>query len=167
MKDDDVYTPTDCFLTFPFPINWQAHPGLEEAGQAYYEFRAELMMIADEGLTKTYNRFHDPEEAAAAILTLRELHTKMDRAVLESYGWNDIDTTCEFILDYDVEEDSEAGKRKKKKPWRYRWPDAVRDEVLARLLELNAKRAQEQDKDESPTQRKKKKDTAPLEGGLF
>ena len=29
----------------------------------------------------------------------------------------------------------------KKKPYRYRWPDEVRDEVLARLLQLNADRA--------------------------
>ncbi|MBE3132123.1 MAG: hypothetical protein IMZ55_01510, partial [Acidobacteria bacterium] len=32
----------------------------------------------------------------------------------------------------------------KKKPYRYRWPDDVRDEVLARLLELNAERAKEE-----------------------
>ena len=31
-----------------------------------------------------------------------------------------------------------------KKPYRYRWPDAIRDEVLARLLELNADRAAEE-----------------------
>ena len=167
MKDDLRYTPSDCFETFPFPDSWKPHTQLEEAGQAYYEFRADLMVKNDEGLTKTYNRFHDPEEMAAEILTLRELHAKMDSAVLEAYGWNDIDTACKFILDYEVEEESETGKRKKKKPWRYRWPDAVHDEVLARLLELNAQRAQEQDRDESPTQRKKKKDTAPLEGGLF
>jgi hypothetical protein len=29
-------------------------------------------------------------------------------------------------------------------PWRHRWPDDVRDEVLARLLELNAERAREE-----------------------
>jgi hypothetical protein len=29
---------------------------------------------------------------------------------------------------------------KRKPPWRHRWPDAVRDEVLARLLALNAER---------------------------
>jgi hypothetical protein len=28
---------------------------------AYYEFRAALMVRNDEGLTKTYNRFHDPD----------------------------------------------------------------------------------------------------------
>ena len=30
----------------------------------------------------------------------------------------------------------------KKKPYRYRWPDSVRDEVLARLLDLNHQRHQ-------------------------
>lgn len=32
----------------------------------------------------------------------------------------------------------------KKKPWRYRWPDEVHDEVLARLLALNAEPAAEE-----------------------
>ncbi|MGC8541828.1 MAG: hypothetical protein ACP5QA_14550, partial [Phycisphaerae bacterium] len=27
-----------------------------------------------------------------------------------------------------------------KKPWRYRWPDETRDEILARLLQLNQQR---------------------------
>ena len=31
---------------------------------------------------------------------------------------------------------------KQKLPWRYRWPDEVRDDVLARLLALNATRAE-------------------------
>lgn len=34
-------------------------------------------------------------------------------------------------------------KRRRKKPWRYRWPDDLRDEVLARHLKLNAERAEE------------------------
>ena len=62
----------------------------------------------------------------------------MDRAVLDAYGWSDVPTECEFLLDYEVDEEESS---RKKKPWRYRWPDEVRDEVLARLLELNAERA--------------------------
>lgn len=100
------------------------------------------MVRNDEGLTKTYNRFHDPYENDPDILKLRELHAAMDRAVLDAYGWTDIPTDCEFILDYEIEDEEEWGN--KKKPWRYRWPDDVRDEVLARLLELNAKRAKEE-----------------------
>jgi hypothetical protein len=103
------------------------------------------MIRNNEGLTKTYNRFHDPEERDPDILRLRELHSEMDRAVLDAYGWTDISTHCEFILDYEDDEEEEGGsKRKKKKPWRYRWPDEVRDEVLARLLELNKQRYEEE-----------------------
>jgi hypothetical protein len=74
----------------------------------------------------------------------------MDRAVLDAYGWTDLKPTCEFLLDYQDEEDEDAeGEtgstgRTRKKPWRYRWPDDVRDEVLARLLELNRRRAEEE-----------------------
>ena len=53
----------------------------------------------------------------------------------------DIPTDCEFILDYEIDEEEWGDK---KKPYRYRWPDEVRDEVLARLLELNAERAKEE-----------------------
>ena len=95
-------------------------------------------MRNDEGLTKTYNRFHDPYENDAEIAKLRELHAAMDHAVLDAYGWTDIPTDCEFLLDYEIDEE-EWGNRKK--PYRYRWPDDVRDEVLARFLELNAERA--------------------------
>ena len=111
------------------------------AGGDYYDFRAELMVESDEGLTKTYNRFHDPEERDPGILRLRELHAEMDRAVLDAYGWTDIPTDCEFLLDYEIDEEEWGNK---KKPWRYRWPDEVRDEVLARLLALNAERAKEE-----------------------
>ena len=59
-------------------------------------------------------------------------------AVLDAYGWTDIPTDCEFLLDYEIDE---ATWGRKKKPYRYRWPDTVCDEVLARLLALNAERA--------------------------
>ena len=140
MKDDLRYTPSDCFETFPFPVDWQINPQFEKTGKAYYDFRAQLMIAHDEGLTKTYNRFHDPEESSPEIAKLRKLHSEMDRAILDSYGWSDISTDCEFILDYGVDDDDSG----RKKPWRYRWPVEVHDEVLARLLELNAARAIEE-----------------------
>jgi hypothetical protein len=99
------------------------------------------MVKNDQGLTKTYNRFHDPDERDPGILKLRELHAAIDRAVLDAYGWSDIPTDCEFLLDYEIDGEEWGDK---KKPWRYRWSDEVRDEVLARLLELNAQRAQEE-----------------------
>ena len=141
IKDDLRYTPSDCFETFPFPDGWNTYLNLEHAGTAYYQYRANLMVRCDEGLTKTYNRFHDPDEANPGIAILRDLHSAMDRAVLDAYGWTDIPTDCEFLLDYEIDEE-EWGTRKK--PYRYRWPDDVRDDVLARLLELNAERANEE-----------------------
>jgi len=138
MKDDLRYTPSDCFETFPFPESWETDPTLEGVGETYYNFRAALMVKRDEGLTKTYNRFHDPYERDPEIGQLRALHTEMDRAVLHAYGWDDIPTECEFLLDYEIDEETQGTKRK---PYRYRWPDDVRDEVLARLIELNGERA--------------------------
>jgi hypothetical protein len=144
MKDDLRYTPSDCFETFPFPEDFKTDPHLEAAGQAYYEFRAALMVKNNEGLTKTYNHFHDPDEPSADVGKLRQLHAAMDRAVLDAYGWTDLKPTCTFLLDYEEEDDEESGGRRRKKPWRYRWPDDLRDEVLARLLELNKRRAEQE-----------------------
>ncbi len=144
------YTPTGCFETFAFPDDWKTIATLESAGRNYYEFRAALMVRNNQGLTATYNRFHDPDERSPDILKLRELNAAMDRAVLDAYGWKDLEPTCEFLLDYeeDEEEDGEdaasSRSRGRRKPWRYRWPDDLRDEVLARLLALNRARAEEE-----------------------
>lgn len=143
MGDTLRYTPSDCFETFPFPENWETNPTLETVGKTYYEYRATLMVRNNQGLTDTYNRFHDPDERHPDILQLRLLHAQCDRAVLDAYGWTDISTDCTFLLDYEDEEDDEnTSKRQKKKPWRYRWPEEIHDEVLARLLELNQQRAE-------------------------
>ena len=141
LEDRPRYTPSDCFETFPFPEDWESLPDLEATGAAYYDFRAALMVEKGEGLTKTYNRFHDPEERDPRIVELRALHAAMDRAVLDAYGWTEIPTDCEFLLDYEIDEETWG---RKKKPWRYRWPDDVRDDVLARLLALNSERAVEE-----------------------
>jgi len=150
------YAPTDCFETFPFPPNFDTDPRLEAVGKAYYEFRAALMVRHNEGLTKTYNHFHNPPSEPTTLDTeqlrdvekLRALHADMDRAVLDAYGWTDLKPTHEFLLDYVDEEDDDAEEfgraRRRKKPYRYRWPDDFRDEVLMRLLRLNAERAAEE-----------------------
>jgi len=115
------------------------------------------MVKNNEGLTDTYNRFHDPNERAPEVLKLRELHAAMDRAVLDAYGWTDIPTDCDFFLDYEIDEETWGTK---KKPYRYRWPDAVHDEVLARLLELNQVRAQAEARPAVAATNKPKKETA-------
>jgi N-6 DNA Methylase len=142
MKDDLRYTPSDCFETFPFPPNWETNPELETIGKTYYEYRAQLMVQNNQGLTDTYNRFHNPDEDNPDILKLRQLHAEMDKAVLAAYRWEDINPTCEFLLDYEEEESIEESTRSRKKPYRYRWTEDTHDEVLTRLLALNKERAQ-------------------------
>ena len=144
MKDDLRYTPSDCFETFPFPVGYESNAALEQAGKAYYDFRAELMIRDGVGLTKTYNRFHDPNEDSPDIQRLRESHAAMDRAVLDAYGWQDIQPVCAFFPEFDDEEEEDEGGRPKKKKYRHRWPEDIHDEVLARLLDLNRQRAHEE-----------------------
>ena len=96
------------------------------------------MVRNNEGLTKTYNRFHDPNELSPDIVKLRELHAAMDRAVLDAYGWTDLQPTCDSSSTTRRTRTTGVRPAARKKPWRYRWPDDFRDEVLARLLELNA-----------------------------
>ncbi|GLR68266.1 hypothetical protein GCM10010909_29470 [Acidocella aquatica] len=135
MKDDLTYTIEDCFRTFPFPADFETDPDLEAAGEAYHAFRAQLMIARKEGLTKTYNRFHARGENGADIARLRSLHQEMDVAVLRAYGWDDLADRAgpEFI-------DQEADEGKTPKT-RLDWPSDFKDEVLARLLALNAERA--------------------------
>jgi hypothetical protein len=189
MKDDLNYSPSDCFETFPFPAallvpsvsdptRESTRQSLEAIGEHYHRLRAELMVSNNEGLTSTYNRFHDPSETSPELLELRRLHGEMDQTVLQAYGWSNVPTACGFGLDYlDTEEDAQlpdelqeridsgelffwdagdaldfqgqleaygAISGRRKLPWRYRWPDAVRDDVLARLLALNAERYAEE-----------------------
>lgn len=140
-EDRPVYTPSDCFETFPFPPRWEGDTRLAATGQAYYECRAKAMVRCHEGLTDIYNRLHTLEEPDDAILELRDLHARLDRAVLAAYGWSDIPVSYDFLPEYEGQEEISLGRAK---PLRYRWPDAVRDEVLARLVELNAERAREE-----------------------
>jgi hypothetical protein len=135
MEDRLRYTPSDCFRSFPFPANFESDPALEAAGEAYHAFRAYVMIQRNEGLTKTYNRFHASGESASDITRLRTLHGEMDVAVLRAYGWNDL---ADRAVPEFIEQDADEGKTPKT---RLDWPAAFKDEVLARLLALNAERA--------------------------
>ena len=150
----------ECFNNFPFPLKPTSTQNLYDLSFTYHENRRQLMIGMQLGLTKTYNLFHSNaimaksvnekdkqvaalrkhlantpntisfEEAIKDILKLRVLHVQMDLAVLDAYGWNDIQLLHDFYeVDYLPEND------------RIRYtihPDA-RKEVLKRLLELNHK----------------------------
>jgi len=149
MKDDFTYAVDDCFGSFPFPLSYEVSPELETAGDAYHNHRAALMVARNEGMTKIYNRFHDPAETAGDIQRLRELHAAMDRAVLQAYvssarseedayKWLDFVARAEPIFLDETNEDDHTYQG------RLFWPSDFRDEVLACLLELNAERHAEE-----------------------
>lgn len=138
MEDRLRYAPSDCFETFPFPHGYETDPAMEAAGQTYHDHRAALMVAANEGMTKTYNRFHNVDERSESIRRLRELHDEMDRAVLRAYGWHDLadELRPEFLTEETEDDHTYQG--------RYFWPAEARDRVLARLLALNAERHAEE-----------------------
>jgi len=151
------YTISDVFVNYPFPKNLteEIEVELEKIGKEYHEFRRQLMLDMQLGLTKTYNLFHDKdcnsidiekaknirefksaklqipiEEAVERIEKLRTLHKQMDEAVLKAYGWTDINLAHNFYeVDYLPENDRV----------RYTIFPEARKEILKRLLELNHK----------------------------
>jgi hypothetical protein len=127
LRLDARYTPSDCFETFPFPEDMSS---LEKIGEQYHVHRQSIMLVRQEGLTKIYNRFHNPEETAADIERLRTLHQEMDEAVARAYDWTDL------RLDHDFHETKQGV--------RFTLSEAARREVLDRLLELNHRRYAEE-----------------------
>jgi hypothetical protein len=121
------YTKARCFDTFPMP-----NPSLptEGSGNRYAAHRSDTMLAREEGLTKIYNRFHNPKETTEDIRRLRELHIEMDHAVAAAYGWTDLDLGHGF--------------HETKQGVRYTLSEAARREVLGRLLKLNHERYAEE-----------------------
>ena len=78
MRTDISYTPTDCFETFVQPTPTEEIGCL---GGELHAHRTSLMLDRQEGLTKTYNRVHDPDEHADDIVRLREIHVALDHAL--------------------------------------------------------------------------------------
>jgi hypothetical protein len=127
LRCDPRYNPTTCFETYPFPPAWPQLPDLHTLGERYHQHRSALMQRRGEGLTTTYNRFHDPDEPAADIHELRRLHAELDRAVLIAHAWQDL------LPHAHAQFQRLPGDTRT----RLRWPTAVADEVLARLLAAN------------------------------
>ncbi len=127
LKKDPRYLVSDGFETFPQPLDVTL---CEELGKSYYKHRNMVLVVHREGLTKTYNRFHDPGESDADIQKLRDLHVEMDNAVAVAYGWSDLDLGHGF--------------HETKQGTRFTISEVARREVLARLLKLNHERYAEE-----------------------
>jgi hypothetical protein len=128
MRTDVNYSPSDVFLTFPRP---EPTERLAEIGRTLNAERHEIMLRRDLGLTKLYNLVNDPNTADAAdadVARMREIHTELDHAVMDAYGWGG-----------DVEPDH--GFHTYRQMTRWTVSAAARVEILDRLLEENLRRA--------------------------
>lgn len=130
MKTDLRYTASDCFETFPFPVEDPRAilPDLEARGEELYAARAAFMVETDQGLTKTYNALKDPGCTDQRILALRTLHERLDAAVLAAYGWSDLPVPA-----YCISSDSDRTALQ-----------SFEDEVIDRLFVLNAERTRKE-----------------------
>ena len=120
MKGDLRYSTKDGLLTFPFA---ERSDNLDDTAKSLYEYRSEVLLSREIGLTELYNMFHDSENTKQEIVKLRELHNKLDNAVLLAYGWNDIRIQREFIT-------TEYGLR-------YEPNINIKNKIIARLFVLN------------------------------
>jgi hypothetical protein len=129
LGDQLCYTGSSCYENFPFPSPCDK---LERAGNDYFEARKALMVSRSVGLTQAYNLFHDPDEHAPDVVSHREKRKSLDRAVMEAYGWNDLNISYEYSGDY-IEDGTEGEVR-------FNFIEESRDEILRRLLALHAER---------------------------
>ncbi len=126
LRTDLRYVAGRCFATYPMISS----ADLDQIGQIYYEHRLKVCREATEGLTMTYNRFHDRSETSEDIARLRALHSEMDLAVAAAYGWHDLELEHGFY-------ETEQGLR-------YTISKSVRHAILERLLSLNHQRYAEE-----------------------
>ncbi len=88
-------------------------------------------VLAGEGFTNIYNRFHKPEESDTRIAELRDLHRRMDETTCEAYGWDDLK------LDHDFHRVDYLSKNDR---LRFTIGEKARLEILHRLSLLNRRR---------------------------
>lgn len=117
------YSPSDVFSTLPRP---QPTALLHELGERLDVERRELMLKRGWGLTTTYNHVHDPSDHDPQVVNLRTIHSMIDRAVLDAYGWSDLDP--------------QIGHHRTTIGTRWTFGPAARFEVLDWLLKENQRR---------------------------
>ncbi len=123
MRTDVSYSPSDVFLTLPRP---RLTKDLDRLGGCLDSERRSVMLERGWGLTTTYNHVHDPADRDPAVVVLRDLHTAIDRAVMDAYGWD---------LDLEI------GHHPTKIGTRWTVSPQARFELLDLLLEENHRRA--------------------------
>lgn len=95
-----AYTPTKCFDPFPFPQS-PAQKLIKQIRQLaldLHEYRSQEMEQSQWGITQLYNEFfHEPTSQLA------KLHAKLDKLVMQAYGFKDNDDILEKLLELNLE----------------------------------------------------------------
>jgi hypothetical protein len=146
--NDPTWTNTTCFLPFPFPepVHQSLHDRIEKFGDAIDGHRRKVIgkhpgldltgiynvlekLRRGEALTAKDKVIHDQ----GLVSVLRELHDDLDRAVFAAYGWEDLGERL-------------VGKPGATTPWPEKPAEQAEaeEELLARLVALNAERAAEE-----------------------
>lgn len=141
------YTHGDIFETFPLPINIldKSEKFLSALGENFFELRAKYMVNENQGMTKFYNAFHNPDISSPSLSELRKLQVKINLAVLHAYGFDDLDLNHDF---------HEVAYLPEGKNIRYTISEFAREELLYRLANLNKVRHEEEQKKAQSNQRK-------------
>lgn len=95
LKADIAYTHNTCFETFPFPQSPDAKlvEKIRATALELHEYRTEQMEKKQWGITTLYNKFFDEPTSQ-----LHKLHAKLDRLVLQAYGFAASDDILEKLL---------------------------------------------------------------------
>ncbi|MDN4477300.1 SAM-dependent DNA methyltransferase [Demequina sp. SYSU T00039] len=148
------YTPSDVFGTFPIPAET---PTLCEVGNELDQVRSAVMNERRIGLTDLYNLVNSPNvEGDLDVDRLRDIHSRIDRAVMDAYGWADLHLEHGF------------SNYRQFEGWSVN--NSTRLEILDRLLEENHRRAKLEAESAPSTKAKRGKslsDTAKPEGAMF
>ncbi|MEV5796606.1 Eco57I restriction-modification methylase domain-containing protein [Streptomyces collinus] len=137
LKADLRFTPSDAVQPLVQPA---LSDHLRAAGHLLHEFRSELMVRRNIGLTATYNLVHEEACQDSDIVELRGIHEEVDKATVEAYGWHDLldesgqtpptDPTHEtFQLDHGFHQTDQGT--------RYTIGPLARTEIIDRLRQLN------------------------------
>ena len=100
LKGDIAYTHNTCFETFPFPQTptGQSVEKIRATAVELHQYRTQQMSAKQWGITQLYNKFFEEPTSQ-----LYKLHAKLDREVMQAYGFTDSDDILAKVLELNLE----------------------------------------------------------------
>lgn len=120
----------DSLAMYPIPLEAVSKRGVE-ASFRFNELAVRFCADQGCGLTDLMNSVNTPAVEASVIMELRKLMTIVDQEVVQSYGWNDVETSYDF---------RKFNQGSVNDPWRWALSDEVGIELMRRLIDLNRQR---------------------------